>query len=192
MDENSIYNPRSKKIVTVCRIDRVKNLEASINIAKLVFKKHPEWHWEVYGDGDIEYLSELGELLKSAQLEDKFIFMGRTNDLKKAYGDAAIYVSTSKFEGLPMALLEAKAYKIPVVSFDCMTGPSDIICDNKDGFLVKLGDIDGAVKSVNILIESDKLRMDFSNETRNNIEKFSKTSVLHKWNMIFNELLCNR
>ena len=90
-------------------------------------------------------------------------------------------VMTSRHEGLPMVLLEAKAKKLPLVSFDIETGPSEIIRDNVDGFLVSPFDINAMSEKICKLIENPELRQRFSDNAYGNIDKFKKETIVAKW-----------
>ena len=97
------------------------------------------------------------------------------------YKNSALYVMTSRFEGLPMTLLEAKNYKLPIVSFDCQTGPSEIIRNNVNGYLVKANDIKEMSNKINSLLQDDKKLKEFSNKAELDIEKFNLNSIIDKW-----------
>ena len=88
---------------------------------------------------------------------------------------------TSRFEGLPMTLLEAKSYKMPIVSFDCPTGPSEIIRNNVNGYLVKANDIKEMSNKVNSVLQDDKKLKEFSDKAELDIEKFNINLIIDKW-----------
>ena len=88
---------------------------------------------------------------------------------------------TSRYEGLPMVLLEAKVKKLPLVSFDIDSGPSDIIEDGVSGYLVPPFDTDAMAERICELIEHPELRQKFSDHAWDNIDKFRKEAVVQKW-----------
>ena len=94
---------------------------------------------------------------------------------------------TSRFEGLPMALLEAKCYGIPMVSFDCLTGPSDIITNDVNGYLIEQDNIAEISKGISKLVNDVDLRLKFSDNTKVDINKFSLDSVMEKWISVLGE-----
>lgn len=94
---------------------------------------------------------------------------------------------TSRYEGLPMVLLEAKANKLPIVSFDIDSGPSDIIRNNLDGYLIEPFDVEEMANKVNFLIESPEKRKIFSANSDVNLEKFSKKNIMNKWLNLINK-----
>ena len=72
--------------------------------------------------------------------------------MKSVYSNASILALSSRYEGLPMVLLEAQAAGVPVVSFECKCGPKDVLTDGVDGVLVREGDVDGLAKGILRLI----------------------------------------
>lgn len=98
---------------------------------------------------------------------------------------------TSRYEGLPMVLLEAKANKLPIISFDIDSGPSDIIRNNLDGYLIEPFDVEEMADKVNFLIESPEKRMIFSANSDVNLDKFSKKNILNKWLNLINKEMVN-
>ena len=92
-----------------------------------------------------------------------------------------MYVLPSYREGLPLVLLEAKANKLPIVSFDVVTGPREIVRDNVDGFLIPCYNKKLMAKKIIELIEKKELRLKFSNNSQENINKFSKQEIMKKW-----------
>ena len=107
--------------------------------------------------------------------------MGLVNDIYERYKDYAIYVLPSYREGLPLVLLEAKANRLPVVSFDCVTGPREIITDGVDGFLIDCYNKQTMANKILDLIESNDLRIKMSKNSYINLDKFSKEKILNQW-----------
>ena len=186
-DKTNLYNSKSKKIITLSRIDRVKGFEYSIKVFEKISRDFPEWCWEVYGDGDKEYLNELKDYIEEKKIE-RFRFLGFCKDINKIYQEASIYCCTSIYEGLPLSLLEAKSYGIPIISFDCKTGPKEIIEDDNDGYLIELGDMDSFAKKLSILMKDDLLRKNMSDNSFLNMSKFDKNIIIDKWIKLFGDL----
>lgn len=185
--EHSQYDIRSKKIVTVCRLDRVKGIERGIEAFQKISAQYPDWSWEVYGDGDETYLQELRELVEQRQVKN-FLFKGYCSDVSAAYQGAALYACTSFFEGLPLSLLEAKSWRVPIVSFDCKTGPGEIIEDGVNGFLAPDSDIDAFAGRMERLMGDADLRKRFSDMSYSNMDKFRKSEIMKRWMQLFETL----
>ena len=88
---------------------------------------------------------------------------------------------TSKFEGLPMVLLEAKTWGLPLLSFDIMTGPSEIIQNGVNGYLIPAYNMELFRKKIERLITDKELRMSFSNKSQIDMDKFELNNIMNKW-----------
>lgn len=104
------------------------------------------------------------------------------------YKNSALYVMTSRFEGLPMTLLEAKNFKLPIVSFDCQTGPAEIIRNNINGYLVKANDTKEMTNKVNSILKNNKKLKEFSDKAELDIDKFNLDSITNKWTNILSTI----
>ena len=132
----------------------------------------------------------IGEGAERANLEkqinyygmDKSILLpGRVGNIGEWYNIADLFVLTSEFEGFPNALIEAMSYGVPAVSYDCETGPSDIIRHDIDGILVSNGDMLALKNSLKKLMYDDKLRKRYSEKSIEVRERFSLNEVIKKW-----------
>lgn len=188
-----IYNPmeikevkkcslHSKQIVSVGRLTYQKGFDMLIDVAKDVLEKNKEYKWLILGDGEDK--DRLQEKINKYNLQDRLILKGKVSNVEDYYKNSSLYVMTSRFEGLPMTLLEAKSYKMPIVSFDCPTGPSEIIRNNINGYLVKANDIKEMSNKVNSVLLDDKKLKKFSDKAELDIDKFNINSIINKWTNI--------
>lgn len=183
----SNYNIDSKVIMSVGRLTYQKGFDRLVNVAEIVLKDNENWKWLIFGEG--EDYSQLQDEINRRNLQDKLLLMGNVDNIDYRYGKAAMFVMTSRYEGLPMTLLEAKHYHLPIVSFDIKTGPRECILDNVNGYLVKDNDIETMAKQINSLIKDNKKRLDFSNRSLEDTEKFDITYIMDKWKSLINEVL---
>ena len=175
------YDGNAKRIMTIGRIVYAKGYEYLVDVAQKVFARHPDWRWDIYGDGEAEYKEKIAALIRERGLEGRLTLCGNRRDIYDLYQNYGIYVMTSRYEGLPMVLLEAKVKKLPLVSFDIDSGPSDIIEDGVSGYLVPPFDTDAMAERICELIEHPELRQKFSDHAWDNIDKFRKEAVVQKW-----------
>ena len=173
------YRIDSTKIITVGRLEKVKGHNMLIEVAKKVKEQHKNWSWDLYGDG--KYREEIEMSIKLNQLEDFVNLKGNVSNLSEIYNEYSMFVLTSYYEGFPMVLLDAQMADLPIISFDCPTGPAEIIEDNVNGFLIKDYNIDDMADKINELIENNQKRQEFSKNAKKNIYKFSKANVVSKW-----------
>ena len=95
---------------------------------------------------------------------------------------------SSRFEGLPMVLLEAKSCGLPIVSFDCPEGPSEVIEDSKDGFLCKPENTDDLAEKLKILMSDEKLREQFGKTAYVNSKPFSTENIAKRWKQLLERI----
>lgn len=173
------YNVSSKRIISVGRISREKGFDLLVQIFKIVIQRYPDWHLDIFGDGDeFEHVNKQIEVLGC---RDNVHLKGHVNDLQDRYGNYAMYVLPSYREGMPLVLLEAKLNRLPIISFDITTGPREIVQDEVDGILVKPYELDNFADAIMRLIEEPELRMKMSCASQDNLEKFSKKTILGQW-----------
>tara|TARA_R110001583_G_scaffold87032_1_gene227026 strand:+ start:1301 stop:2407 length:1107 start_codon:yes stop_codon:yes gene_type:complete len=174
------YNPNTKKIISVGRLDDPKNFESYLlEVAKIVLMKNPEYTWHIYGKGSLE--SKIRENIQKLGLEGKVILEGNVNNLYELYSNFSIMVMTSSYEGFPMTLLEGMSKKLPLISFDIQTGPNEIIKDNKNGFLIPSFDTKLMAEKLEQLIHNEDLRIEFSETNKSLIKKFKLDTIISQW-----------
>ncbi|TDW47120.1 glycosyltransferase involved in cell wall biosynthesis [Flavobacterium sp. 270] len=180
-----------KQILMVGRLSPEKGLERLVSIAIDLKKKFPDWKIVVLGDGP--EMIKIEKSINETDLNDFLVLKGATKDVEKYYLDSSIYIMTSHFEAFPMVLLEAQSFGLPIVAFNCPEGPSEIIRDGHNGFLVENGNIDEFSQKVEALIESKTLRDSLGRNAKRNSGKFSEKKIMEKWiSLIDNEILTQR
>lgn len=180
------YDENSRIILSVGRFSPEKNYDTLARIAEKVLRLHSDWKWYIYGDG--ETFQTIRDQVVSKNLEDRLILKGEVADVSEIYHQAAIFVLTSRREGLPLVLLEAKANHLPCVSFDIVSGPNEIIRDNVDGFLIEPFDDERMVEAIDHLISDKELRLKMAEHSSENLKKFSEEEIIKKWNILINSL----
>ncbi|MDR2074111.1 MAG: glycosyltransferase [Oscillospiraceae bacterium] len=179
---NHKYNPDTKMIISVGRISYEKGFHLAVEVAKIIFKKHPDWSWHIYGEGEQKHKIE--QLIKEKGLENNLILKGKYKDVYNVYNKYSIFVMPSLREGFSLALLEAKVNKLPSVSFNCPAGPSEILKNSFDGFLIECYNTLKMAEKVNYLIENRDKRIEFSENCRLNLESFEYSYVIFRWNAV--------
>lgn len=193
----TIYNPveepgvrpeggREKWILSVGRMETIKGIDHLLDAAAVLLPKHRDWKWIAAGDGS--QMSELLEKRRALGLEEQVDFPGRVEHVEEYYRKASVFALTSRSEGLPMCLLEAKTYGLPCVSFDIHTGPREIIRDGLDGFLAAPYDCEELAGKLELLMNDTRLRERFSENAGGNLDKFRMEDILAAWNEVIEEL----
>jgi glycosyltransferase involved in cell wall biosynthesis len=187
LSQDCEYRPGCKKIISVGRLSPEKGFDMLIQTAKKVLPEHPDWSWDIYGDGDER--DAIQKQIYNKHLDGQLILKGNRKDIYRLYSEYAFLVLTSYREGLPLVLLEAKACGLPLVSFDCLTGPSEIISSGEDGYLIPPYDTDEMADKIAQLMECPELRKSFSDNSHKNTEKFSQNVILNQWLELISNLL---
>lgn len=179
---NFKYDITSKIILSAGFLTPIKQFDLIIDLSKKLFLKYPNWRWVICGDGPER--KKLEELINYNYLQNNVYILGDIKDMENQYKKASFYVMTSKMEGLPMVLLEAKSWGLPLVSFDIMTGPSDIINNNLNGYLIEPYNLDEMYKKIEQLIIDRDLRLKFSKNSQIGIDKFNLKNIIERWRNI--------
>lgn len=183
--DNQEYNPNIKKIMSCGSLVYKKGYDMLIEVANLVLKKHPDWTWEIYGDG-IER-KKIEQMIFNYGLEGKVILNGYVKDIEKYYNNHSLFVLTSRSEGFGMVLVEAQRHKLPIVSFKC-SGPSEIVSNGKNGYLIDCFDIKQMADSICTLIENNDLRCKFSKQSDADLKRFDSKVISKKWEDLIDSL----
>ncbi|MCM1044802.1 MAG: glycosyltransferase family 4 protein [Candidatus Gastranaerophilales bacterium] len=191
-----IYNPmqdiacddtveRENDLITVGWLSKIKGMDYLGRVAAVVLKRHPNWRWLVVGEG--EERAYLQHVIEENELQGRLILTGRTEEVGRYLNKARIYVMTSRTEGLPMCLIEAKTFRLPIVSFD-IPGLDEIVQEGINGYLVKDFDCMDMAEKLERLMEDDKLREQFAQNAVNNLSKFQMEPILRKWKELLDTL----
>ena len=156
-------------------------IEAFSNLAPV----HSEWDLWILGDGPLR--PALEQQIHALGLQNRVFMPGRGGNISEWYERADLYVLSSRFEGLPMTLIEAMAYGVAAVSFDCNTGPRDIIRHEVDGLLVPPEDSAGLSAALARLMGDDATRQRLAGRALEARERFSMARITDLWEQLFEE-----
>ena len=180
------YNSLNKRIISVGRLSYQKNFELAIEIASKVLIENPEWNWDVYGKGEEE--SHLRALIERKGISDRFHLCGQVEDLYERYKNYSLMVMTSRYEGFPMSLLEGLGNSLPLISFDVPTGPSEIIDNGINGYLIEPFKVETMISRINILINDVSLREKMSIAAREKAIMFSQQEFTNSWKNVLSKI----
>ncbi|CNH13162.1 glycosyltransferase family 4 protein [Yersinia pekkanenii] len=136
-----------------------------------------DWSLTIVGDGPDKPLLE--KFIKEKNLTNVYL-EPFTDNIGKYYEQAKIFVLSSRYEGLGMVLIEALAYSLPCISFNCPAGPKTIL--NKDnGILVEAENTEQLSIAIKMLIDNETLRKKYSNNASSSINEYTKEQVLKLW-----------
>lgn len=176
----------SKTVIAVGRYSRQKSMDRLVDAWSLI-KDKDGWTLKLVGDGELR--RELEEQIRRLSLEGSVVLGREESDMESIYRSASILALSSRYEGLPMVLLECQSFGVPAVSFDCLCGPQEIIDDGKTGFLVEEGDIPALAKALEKLMHDNALRKEMGLNAFRKAEHWRPENIMPQWIRLFQEIL---
>lgn len=174
---------RDKTILSIGRLANQKGFDLLIRSFAMISKKFPDWKLQIIGD-DYGEKKHLLELIDKFALKDFVNIIPATRHISKYYEASAFYVLSSRFEGLPMVLIEALSFGMPIIAFDCPTGPAEIVNDS-NGILVENGNINNLADAMSTLMVSQDVLLAKAIGAEHDAAAFNK----HKINKLWSNLL---
>lgn len=176
-----------KVCLAIGRLSYQKGFDRLIKAWKIVHESFPSWKLQIYGSGELH--DSLLNLINELHLNQVISINPPISHVEIAYLNSSVFLLTSHYEGLPMVLLEALSYGIPVVSFACKCGPRDLISDGLNGFIVPDGDIRNFANKVILLLEDESLRKKMGLQAYQISLEYSKEKIMAKWIDLFESVM---
>jgi glycosyltransferase involved in cell wall biosynthesis len=185
--------PERKLLMAVGRLDVQKGFDVLLKTFVALAPRYPSWDLVILGEGPER--AGLEQQVAAAGLQRRVWLPGRAGNVGDWYSRADLYVMSSRFEGFPNTLAEAMAHGCAAVSYDCDTGPREIIRHEYDGLLVTpVGDVPALSLALDRLMRDDVERERMAARAIEVRERFSMERILAKWDELFvaNSLYENR
>ena len=170
------------RIVAMGRLDPQKGFDLLIDAFSRIAAEHGDWTLEILGEGPQR--GELERLIEEHRLQDRATLAGWIADPAGVLRRADLFVLSSRYEGFPNALLEAMACGLPVVSFDCPSGPAEIVRHEIDGLLVPADDVDALSTAVERLISNPDERKRLAERAPEVLQRFSTERFFAQWDAV--------
>ncbi len=183
--KRNLNGKREKIILNIGRLDNQKNQDLLIRAFANIHQDG--WILNIIGEGVNRKIYE--DLIESLHLENKVKLLGIRSDVHSYFNQAGIFVFTSRFEGFPNALTEAMYFGVPCISTDCPSGPSELIQNGFNGYLIPVGDQLSLEKRLQELIDSPDLRMRFAANAIKNTDEFESELVTNQWKSLIMQSL---
>jgi glycosyltransferase involved in cell wall biosynthesis len=172
-----------KLLLAVGRLDPQKGFDWLLEAFSRLAIRHADWDLVILGEGTER--ENLEGFINRLGLNGRVRMPGRCGNAGDWYERANLYVMSSRFEGFPNTLAEAMAHGCAAVSYDCDTGPRDIIRNEVDGLLVRpVGDVSALAEALDKLMGNDPLRKDMRIRAIEVRERFSPERILGLWESI--------
>lgn len=188
-NENSIDNDQNhhptnyNKFISVARYSPEKQITHQIELISKLVNEFPNIQLHLYGFGREQEVYK--KLIQKYNLENNVLIRGFLKNLNNEIKDAYISLITSNMEGFNLGLLETISEGVPAVGYNSKYGPSELIINDKNGYLVPKNDQDQLYKQVRKLLLDKELREQFSKQCIEHSKNFSSTKVLDLWKELF-------
>ena len=181
---NTYSDCLNKRVIFVGRMDSQKGFNYLSEIWSLVSAHHPDWRLDIYGEG-----ADKVENRSMLPVGENVFAHPQTSDIFEKYKESSILVLTSVYEPFGLVMPEAMSCGVPVVAFECPYGPSEIITDGKDGFLVNCWDVKAFADKVCLLIENEEMRIKMGRNAIGSACQFSIDNIIPQWCSLFESVV---
>ena len=175
----------TKNVIFAGRYTPQKGVFDLLRIWTIVYRKHPDWHLNMYGNGELA--DELTE--KANKLQANIHVNGQVLNIFEKYRASTMLLMTSIFEPFGLVIPEAMSCGLPVVAFDCPSGPANIITEGVDGYLIKDRDVNAFAEKVCYLIEHPDVRIEMGKNAIRHSARYAPQRIMPKWISLFKELV---
>jgi GalNAc-alpha-(1->4)-GalNAc-alpha-(1->3)-diNAcBac-PP-undecaprenol alpha-1,4-N-acetyl-D-galactosaminyltransferase len=175
------------RVIAIGRLEAQKGFDMLLKAFAQCAPEHPGWTLKIIGDG-----SERDQLQSQAatlRISDRVAWEPAVREPQTELHRSDLFVLSSRYEGLPMVLLEAMACGLPVISFDCPSGPGDIIQDGEDGLLVPPNDIDALARAMSRLMSDSDERRRLGERAARVVERFGLAKIAGMWSTVFEQVV---
>jgi glycosyltransferase involved in cell wall biosynthesis len=187
IDPHRVGDSDRKRVLAVGRLVHQKGFDILVDVFAQLASELPRWELAIVGRGSDE--EALRSRIAAHSLEDKVFLVGDVGNIGDWYEAADIFVLSSRFEGFPNALAEAMAYGVASVSFDCDTGPGDLIQNEVNGLLVPVGDAPALRGALQRLMNEPALRARLAARSVEVRDRFALNTVSNAWLDLFRSLV---
>lgn len=176
----------NKTAIFAGRFTYQKGLERMLEAWKIVVSKRNDWTLKLIGEGDQK--EQLKQQCQKLGINDNVIFAPATKNIEKEYKNSSLFLFTSRFEGFGLVLVEAMQCGVPCISFNCTYGPSDIIDNGVNGYLIENNDVEAFAKATLKLIENDELRKKMGDAAIEKAKQYLPEKIMPQWIELFKQL----
>lgn len=177
------YHPGPTALV-VARHSYEKGIDRVLAIWKEFTNQHPDWQLHIYGSGDA---TDHQLLASKLGISHSVRFFEPVHQMEVVYQKAGMFLMTSRFEGLPMSMLEALSFGIPCVAFDCPVGPRSLL-NTENGFLVEDQNDGSFLAKMNDIVMNNIDKELMSKAARESVQQFELAKVMKFWSDLLTEL----
>jgi len=196
IDCSTIYNPKSfetEKIATceeknffaTGRMVYAKGFDILIKSFKIFSEKNKEWNLKLVGEG--EENEKLINLIKEYNLEDRIDLCQFTDNVQEYFLNSSALLMPSRWEGMPMIMLEAFEMGVPVIAFDIPV-VKEVITNGQEGFVVEQGNIEKYADALIEFVKDESKIKEMGENAKKLSEKFSYDRIINEWEIMMKRL----
>ena len=176
----------AKVVVAAGRLGRRKGFDRLLMAWARIAGEHPDWRLDIFGTGPEK--DALARLADELGVADSARLRGHSPRLLEELAQASLFVMTSRREGFPMVLLEAMSVGLPVVAYDCPTGPRDVVADGVDGYIVPDGHTETLGAVLDGLMGDEDRRRALGAAAVEKVGRYQAGPIIARWERLFEEL----
>ena len=182
--------PEATEVVAAGQLTRRKGFDRLLRAWARVANDHPAWRLRVFGSGPAE--QELSMLADDLCVADSVSLEGYTPRLREKLAAASLFAMSSRHEGFPMVLLEAMSVGLPVVAYDCPTGPRDIVTGGIDGYIVPDGFTEGFAATLDGLMSDEDERRRLGDAAVEKASQFRIDAIAARWEALLADVAASK
>lgn len=183
--------PRSsfhnKIALCVARNSYEKGLDRLLLAWKQIHKQQPDWKLRLITEKEGFY--DINAMLASHAIEDSVKQIASVKDISQHYQESSLFLMTSYNEGMPMVLIEALSFGLPIVAFDCPIGPRSIIVQGETGYLIENGNSEEWVSKAISLMKDENLRHTMGEKAQLHSQKYQSQPIIEKWDQLLKKMI---
>lgn len=180
------HKERKKIILGVGRLNDIKRFDLLIESFSQV-KNRDGWKLVILGEGKERV--KLEQLIEKLNLHNSVILKGMVKNVNEYMKESSIFVLTSRHEGFPNVLCESMMYGMAAISFDCETGPSEMIHSGINGMLLENGNVKQLTNSIENLIQHEDLRQELSVEALKIAKELHQDKIIAEWKLLIDNVI---
>lgn len=192
----TIYNPKSfeskevaaqenKVFLAAGRLDYAKGYDMLIQAFALFHQNNQEWILNIVGEGKEK--EGLQDLIKQYHLQDCVFLKPYTNRIQDCFLDSSCLLLSSRWEGMPMIMLESFEMGVPVIAFDIPV-VKELITDQVNGRVVKSFEIEAFAKTMEEVAQEQDILKQYGKQAKQKSEEFSFSKIGEQWDTLLKQI----